>query len=204
PYVDGSMGTRYMIWDVARQMRMLPEYRHESALCVLGGAGRIGNMVCEDLTREYSTVIAFDSRYKKDEKIYTPNGSVLRTGDPQKLSSAKLYISLTHHGDVITDFMMYMPEGSLVADDTHPCISYGVREQLKELKIDVKKIVLSHEDFSMWPRMPAWSNRAIPGCLVEALVLLDQKQANVDDFNAFREVASDIGFQGQLVKPLKE
>lgn len=204
PYVDGSMGTRYMIWDVARQMRLLPEYQHESTLCVLGGAGRIGNMVCEDLTREYASVIAFDSRYKKDEKIYTPNGAVIRTGDPQRLSGSKLYISLTHHGDVITDFMSFIPEGSLVADDTHPCISYSVREQLKALNIDVKKIVLFHEDFSMWPRMPAWSNRAIPGCLVEALVLLDQKKADVNDFDAFRETARSIGFEGQLVKPLKE
>ena len=204
PYVDGSMGTRYMIWDVGRQMRELPEYNNETTICVLGGAGRIGNKVCEDLTREYSTVIAFDNRYEKEEKLYTPSGAILRTSNPQNLKNAKLYISLTHHGDVITEFMTHIPEGSLVADDTHPCISYGVREQLSAINVQVQKIVLFHEDFNMWPRMPAWSNRAIPGCLVEALVLLEQQEADVSDFDAFKTTAQNIGFQGQLIKPLEE
>lgn len=204
PYVDGSMGTRYMIWDIGRQMRNMPEYKNENTICVLGGAGRIGNLVCEDLTREYSTVIAFDSRYEKDEKVFAPNGAILRTSNPQHLKNSKLYVSLTHHGDVITEFMTHIPEGSLVADDTHPCISYGVREQLSALNVQVQKIVLFHEEFSMWPRMPAWSNRAIPGCLVEALVLLEQEGADVCDFDAFRETAQNIGFEGQLIKPLEE
>jgi hypothetical protein len=62
PFVDGSMGTRYMIWDVARQMKELPEYMGETSIVVLGGAGRIGNKVCEDLSQMFSTVIAFDPR----------------------------------------------------------------------------------------------------------------------------------------------
>ncbi len=204
PYVDGSMGTRFMIWDVARQMRQIPEYQEEATICVLGGAGRIGNTVCEDLTREYSRVIAFDSRYANDEKIHTPNGTVLRTSNPEHLQQARCYISLTHHGDVITEFMAHIPAGSLVADDTHPCISFKVREKLNLLHIQVKKVVLFHEDFTMWPRMPAWSSRAIPGCLVEALVLLNQQEANVEDFEAFRTTAESMGFRGQLVAPLKE
>lgn len=111
---------------------------------------------------------------------------------------------LTHHGDVITEFLTYIPEGSLVADDTHPCISYEVRDQLKVFNIHVKKVVLFHEDFSMWPRMPAWSNRAIPGCLVEALVLLDQQETDVENFYAFCKTAESRGFQGRLIKPLEE
>lgn len=204
PYVDGSTGTRFMIWDVGRQMRTLPNYINETTICVLGGAGRIGNMVCEDLTREYSTVIAFDQRYEKDEKVYTPNGAILRTSDTQKLNNSKLFISLTHHGDVITEFMTFIPEGSLVADDTHPCISQKVREHLQALGIQVRKIVLTHEDFTMWPRMPAWSNRAIPGCLVEALVLLEQHETVVSSFDTFRESAEAMGFRGQLIEPLNE
>lgn len=204
PYVDGSMGTRYMIWDVGRQMREIPEYSSETTICVLGGAGRIGNLVCEDLAREYSTIIAFDPRYEKDEKVYAPNGTILRTSNPQQLKNSKLYISLTHHGDVITEFMTHIPEGSLVADDTHPCISFSVREQLNALKIQVKKIILFHEEFSMWPRMPAWNNRAIPGCLMETLVLLEQEETNVNDFDDFRNTASSIGFKGELIKPLEE
>lgn len=204
PYVDGSMGTRYMIWDIGRQMQMLPQYKHENIITVLGGAGRIGNMVCEDLTRVYRTVIAFDPRYKKQEEVYTPIGKIIRSSDPSILQNCKLFIGLTHHGDVIGDLKAHLPAGSLVADDTHPCISYETRQELKVLNIDVEKIVLFHEEFSMWPRMPGWNNRAIPGCLVEALVLQEQENTDVQDFDNFCTTAQRIGFKGQLIKPLDE
>lgn len=204
PYVDGSMGTRYMIWDVGRQMKALPKYQNESMIVVLGGAGRIGNMVCEDLTRVFRTVIAFDPRYDKQEEIYTPIGKIIRSSDPNILNNTKLFIGLTHHGDVIQDLMSYIPAGSLVADDTHPCISFETRQKLKAMEIDVEKIVLFHEEFSMWPRMPGWNNRAIPGCLVEALVLQEQENTDVGDFDSFCATAHSIGFEGRLIKPLDE
>lgn len=204
PYVDGSMGTRYMIWDVSRQMRKMPEFINESTICVLGGAGRIGSKVREDLTREFNKVIAFDLRFKEDKKIITPTGTILCTSNPQHLTHSKLYISLTHHGDVITDLMNYIPEGSLIADDTHPCISMNVRKQLNALNIHVKKVILTNDDFSMWPRMPAWNHRDIPGCLVEALVLLDQNDTDVGDFDAFRNTAEASGFGARLIMPLHE
>lgn len=204
PYVDGSMGTRYMIWDVGCQMGRLPEYQNEPTLCVLGGAGRIGNLVCTDLAREYKTVIAFDKRYEVDEEIQVGENRILRTGDVTRLTECKLYISLTHHGDVIREFADYIPPGSLVADDTHPCISLEVREELLAKGIKTMKIVLSHDKFSMWPRMPGWNNRAIPGCLVEALVVAEFKDTNVSEFAAFRDSALEIGFKGELIKPLEE
>ncbi|MEJ2680386.1 MAG: PilZ domain-containing protein [Gammaproteobacteria bacterium] len=204
PYVDGSMGTRYMIWDISQQMHALPQYKNETSIGVLGGAGRIGSLVCNDLVGEYTTVIAFDTRYEKDEIISVSNCTILRTRDPKHLMNTKLYISLTHHGNAITDFMCHLPAGALLADDTHPCISFSVRNQLENLNIEVKKIVLFHPDFLMWPRMPAWSNRAIPGCLVEALVLLDQTEGDPITFDSFCTQAKRIGFQGQLLKPLNE
>jgi len=204
PYVDGSMGTRYMIWDIGRQMQMRPKYHTEDIITVLGGAGRIGNLVCEDLTRVYRTVIAYDPRYDQQEEVYTPIGKIIRSGNPAILNNCKLFISLTHHGDVIRDLKAHLPSGALVADDTHPCISYEARLELKALDIDVEKIVLFHEEFSMWPRMPGWNNRAIPGCLVEALVLKEREDVDVLDFESFCETAQQIGFQGQLIKPLDE
>lgn len=204
PYVDGSMGTRYMIWDCACHMRDLPGYKEATTITVLGGAGRIGNKVCEDLAREYHKVIAFDSRYNTDETIYTPSGNIIRTSNPSHFSDCHLYISLTHHGDVISDFMNHIPSGALVADDTHPCISLPIRKKMNALNIKVLKTVLHHKEFSMWPRMPAWSNRAIPGCLVEALVLLESETVDVAQFNSFCNTAKNMGFHGQLVKPLDE
>lgn len=204
PYVDGSMGTRYMIWDVARQMRHEPGYTGETSIVVLGGAGRIGNKVCEDLAREFSTVIAFDPRYDQEEKIFTPSGMILRTAKPLRLADHKLFIGLTHHGDVIEELQPHLAPGALIADDTHPCISPRVRGVLAESHIKVLKIVLSHDEFSMWPRMPAWNNRDIPGCLVEALVLLEQGDTNLEELPAFCQTAAQIGFHGKLVSPVED
>ncbi len=204
PFVDGSMGTRYMIWDVARQMRELPEYRGETSIVVLGGAGRIGNLVCEDLAREFSAVIAFDPRYDQEEKIYTPSGTILRTGRELRLSDHKLFIGLTHHGDVIQQLQPFLMPGSLIADDTHPCISTAVRATLKAHHIKVVKIVLTHDEFSTWPRLPAWSNRDIPGCLVEALVLLEQDGTRLDELEPFATTAVALGFHGKLTSPVDD
>jgi hypothetical protein len=204
PLVEGSLGTRYMIWEVARQMRKRPQYSQQTSIVVLGGAGRIGNAVCQDLTSLYDKVIGFDSRYEEDREIAADRGTVLQTSSPDHLWNEKLYIGLTTHGDAILEFQQYIAPGALIADDTHPCVSLTARERLQERQITVEKVVLSHDEFLMWPRMPAWSNRDIPGCLVEALVLLHQPGIRPGDFSAFCEEAEFLGFTGRLVSPLDE
>lgn len=204
PLVEGSLGTRYMIRGVAQQMQARAEYSKETSIVVLGGAGRIGNAVCEDLTGLYRKVIAFDPRYEQDEEVRMDQGSVLRTSNVARLHDQKLYIGLMSHGDVILDLLPHMPGGSLVADDTHPCISLHAREKLQEKEIAVEKVVLSHAEFVMWPRMPSWNRRDIPGCLVEALVLLQRPELEGDDFLSFCRQAKEMGFAGRLIKPLAE
>lgn len=204
PLVEGSLGTRYMIRDVAQQMLARPQYSQETSIVVLGGAGRVGNAVCEDLTGLYEKVIAFDPRYEVDELINTDQGSVLRTSNVARLHEQKLYIGLMSHGDVVLDLFQHMPSGALIADDTHPCISLHAREKLQEREIAVEKVVLSHAEFVMWPRMPSWNRRDIPGCLVEALVLLQRPELEGGDFLSFCQKAKEMGFAGRLIKPLAE
>ena len=204
PLVEGSLGTRYMIWDVARQMQARPQYSQQDSIVVLGGAGRIGNAVCDDLTGLYGKVIAFDPRYEQDEEFTKERGTILRTSNVARLHDQKLYIGLTSHGDVVLDLYQHMPAGALIADDTHPCISLPVRETLQEREIAVEKVVLSHAEFLMWPRLPAWNNRDIPGCLVEALVLLQQPELEGGDFLSFCLQAEKMGFTGRLIRPLDE
>ncbi len=201
PLVDGSMGTRFMIWDVARQMVEMPEYQSENAITVLGGAGRIGNLVCEDLLRVFSRVVAFDPRYENDESLNFEKGTILRTSNRAALGRTKLFICLTHHGDAIRELGDFIEPGALIADDTHPCISPEVRDHLAGKGVRTLKIILSHEEFRMWPRMPAWNNRDIPGCLVEALVLLDADAESTVDFDRFLSVARKIGFRGRIIPP---
>lgn len=202
--VEGSRGTRYMIWDIARKLRARPELAQYNSIVVLGGAGRIGSAVCEDITKIYSQVVAFDPRYEAEEERRTEWGVVLRTSNPTRLRNQHLYIALTQQGDEILDIHQYLPSGSLIADDTHPCISFDGREVLETYDIAVEKTVLSHDEFLMWPRMPSWNNRDIPGCLVEALVLLHHPESMNSSFAEFCENAERLGFAGRLVRPLDE
>jgi len=204
PLVEGSLGTRYMIWDVARQMQARPQYAEHNSIVVLGGAGRIGNAVCDDLTGLYGKVIAYDPRYEEDEEITTGQGTILRTSNVARLHDQQLYIGLMSHGDQVLDLFQHMPSDSLIADDTHPCISLHAREQLLEREITVEKVVLSHSEFLMWPRMPSWNHRDIPGCLVEALVLLQRPELEGGEFLSFCQQAEEMGFTGRLIKPLAE
>lgn len=204
PLVEGSLGTRYMIRDVAQQMKARPEYSRETSIVVLGGAGRIGNAVCEDLAGLYETVVAFDPRYEEDQEVRTEQGTVLRTSNVARLHDQKLYIGLMSRGDVVLDLFQHMPGDSLIADDTHPCISLHAREKLLEKEIAVEKVILSHSDFVMWPRMPSWNRRDIPGCLVEALVLLKRPELEGGEFLSFCAKAQEMGFAGRLIKPLAE
>lgn len=204
PYVDGSMGTRYLIWEICSQMNEYPQFKNENTITILGGAGRIGNLSCQDLSNKFSTVIAFDLRYKTTKKVYTPIGKIIKTSDTNILNQSKMFVCLMPQGDAITEIMSCIPEHSIVADDTHPCISLEVRDKLKAMNIMIEKAVLTHDSFSMWPRMPAWSNRAIPGCVVETLVIMEKNDVDVKRFSAFREVAQKIGFHGKLIPPLDE
>lgn len=204
PFVSGAMGTRYMIWDAARKMKAMPNYADQHGITVLGGAGRIGNHVCEDLLELYRTVIAFDKRYETEEILESKDGTIIRTSLPWRLAQNKLFIGLTHNGDAIREWAGHLPRGSLIADDTHPCISLPIRELLAEHDVNTLKIVLGHPDFAMLPRMPAWNNRDIPGCLVEALVLLENDDEVAHDFRSFSEAAVSAGFQGRLIEPLDE
>ncbi|CBL46774.1 Hypothetical protein HDN1F_31910 [gamma proteobacterium HdN1] len=204
PFVSGAMGTRFMIWDVARQMKALPQYRDEQGIVVLGGAGRIGNPICEDLLSIFKTVIAFDTRYEQEEVLSLRGGTLVKTARVERLGEHKMFIGLTHHGDVIGDWAAYMQEGSMIADDTHPCISMEVREKLAAHGVKTMKIVLGHQEFSMMPRLPSWNNRDIPGCLVEALVLLDHENEVAENFDLFSVAATNAGFKGRLIEPLDE
>jgi hypothetical protein len=185
-------------------MRARPENSGETGIVVLGGAGRIGNAVCEDLTGLFETVVAFDPRYEQDEAVTTEQGTVVRTSNLARLHDHKLYIGLMSRGDLVLDLIQHIPNGSVIADDTHPCISLHAREKLAEKDISVEKVILSHADFLMWPRMPSWNRRDIPGCLVEALVLLQRPELEGGNFLSFCTQAQEMGFAGRLIEPLAE
>jgi len=204
PLVEGSRGTRYMIWDIARTLREREIANPSDGIVVIGGGGRIGAAVSHDVAGLYSQVVAFDPRFQVEQEEHLGHSRILCTSNPERLKDHRLFIALSRHGDELLEWVDYIHAGSLIADDTHPCISFDGRERLTRHDITVEKTVLSHDEFSMWPRMPNWNNRDIPGCLVEALVLLNRPDLTDGDFADFCREAERLGFSGRLVKPLDE
>lgn len=198
PFVDGSMGTRYMIYN-AFSTSMIRGQPGRSVV-VLGGAGRVGELVCQDLLKIFRTVVAFDSRYSEDV-IQDGNNVLIKTSNVEKLKQFRLFVCLTDRGDSLQSLLDYIPTGSVIADDTHPCISPVMRDNLQKKGVNVLKIVTCHDSFRMTPRMPDWQSNHVPGCLVEALVLLEDSSVDLSDLEKFSKAADRIGFKPDMVVP---
>lgn len=206
PFVEGTLGTRFLIADVAAQMRAMPGYQRETTIAILGGAGRIGGASSQDLLRQFSRVIAFDSRYANDMETPVGQSTLLRTSNPQRLKEARLFIALLPRGEDMRPLLPYLPAGALIADDTHPGIPPALNRELSSRGVRTLKAVLQHPDFRLSPRMPSWDASQIPGCLVEALALHDAPpdQPPPENLDHFSDTARAMGFSGALVQPIAE
>ena len=198
PFVEGSLGTRFMILELAKELKTRPAYRTERSIVVLGGAGRIGRALCDDLAKHFERVIAFDRRYDID---FQSTDQILETSNPLHLTEHKLFIVLTARGSAVEEFLPFLPSGALLADDTHPSIETPLRQALRRRGIEVEKTVLTNPEFMAFPKMPQWSKGSIPGCLVEALVLLEEPEASGQTIEEFSRTAVRLGYKAQLMKP---
>ncbi|WP_416399059.1 PilZ domain-containing protein [Allohahella sp. A8] len=198
PFVEGSLGTRFMILELAKELKARPEYQQETSIVVLGGAGRIGRALCDDLAKYFDQVIAFDRRYDID---FQSTEKILETSNPMHFGDHKLFIVLTARGSAVEEFLPFLPRGAILADDTHPSIETPLRQALRRRGIEVEKTVLTNPEFTAFPKMPQWSKGSIPGCLVEALVLLEEPEADKQTIEEFSKTAVRLGYKAQLVKP---
>ena len=201
PLVDGAYGTRFAMYGSA--MSLLDKLENKqmgTSIAILGGAGRIGSQVIEDLSYVFKDVIAIDPRYT-EEKTATINGSrVLYTKHGKRLKETRLVLVLTARGNDILPMVNQFAPGTLIADDTHPCVKRPVREKLAAQGVELWKTVITSDSFTMTPRMPNFHANNIPGCLLEALVLNTVGDQALDTPQVFFDETEKCGYRAELIR----
>ena len=201
PLVDGSYGTRFAMYESAIQIAdKLADKKAVQSIAILGGAGRIGASLIEDLCKTFQTIIAIDPRYTEEQTTIINGSTVLYTKRGERLRETRLVLVLTARGDDILPMVSYFAPGTIVADDTHPCIKRPVRTLLKEQGVELWKTVATSNDYNMYPRMPNFRNDNIPGCLLEALVLNATDDQALSSPQIFFEQAKKCGYETQLIR----
>lgn len=218
PLVDGSMGTRFAMHGSAMQIAEKLEEATpitvvdnasssdieakslESSIAILGGAGRIGSKLIDDLCKEFQTVIAIDPRYVEERQELMHGSTVIYTKRGERLKGTRLVLVLTARGDDILPMVEYFEPGTVIADDTHPCIKRPTRELLQKQGVDLWKTVVTSDDYGMYPRMPNFRNDNIPGCLLEALVLNVTGDEALESPERFFEEAKACGYKTLLIR----
>ncbi len=197
PFVDGSLGTRYAMREAALEVAKLTGKCPEDVnIALLGGAGYTGSQLIQDCKDLFRTIIALDPRYGKGLE---QEGSVVCTSDPTNLLYADAAVVLTARGDDIVNTVPYFRAGAVVADDTHPCIHQPIRERLMERGVTLKKAIARDGRLAMYPRLPNFRSDNIPGCLLEALVVLQRGREVLASPGTFFKAAHELHFKAELM-----
>ena len=201
PLVDGSLGTRFAMYESAIQIaEKLEDKSQASSIAVLGGAGRIGSKLIDDLCKSFQTVIAIDPRYTEEQQELKGGSTVIYTKRGESLRDTRLVLVLTAKGEDINPMVEYFEPGTIIADDTHPCIKRATRQRLSKQGVDLWKTVVTSSDYGMYPRMPNFRNDNIPGCLLEALVLNASGDQVLDSASKFFEETKKCGYKTLLIR----
>lgn len=197
PFVSGSLGTRYaMVQAVREAAKKSGKESSEATLALLGGGGFTGRKVAKDLVNDFQEILALDPRFNKT----TQSGKLVSSPELERVDEAKFALVLTQKGDDIRDMTKYFSPGTVVVDDTHPCISSPVRAFLQAQGVDLWKAVMSDGRLQMIPRMPNFRRDNIPGCLLEALVVLLRGREVLASPDKFFQAASELGFHAELMR----
>mgnify|MGYP000397999791 CR=1 FL=1 len=171
-----------------------------TSIAILGGAGRIGSKLVDDLCQSFQTVIAIDPRYTEDQQELKGGSTVIYTKRKEALRDTRLVLVLTAKGEDIIPIVDYFEPGTVIADDTHPCIKRKTRERLNKRGVDLWKTVVTSSNYGMYPRMPNFRNDNIPGCLLEALVLNATGDEVLESTSKFFEETKNCGYKTLLIR----
>lgn len=200
PCVDGSLGTRFaMVAATLDAARILNTDSKSMVIALIGGAGYTGSKVVIDVAEYFHSVIALDTK-NQGNVHFDKNHRILHTDSGITLRNVRISLVLTRRGDDIENLIPFLAPSSIVIDDTHPCMSPRIRKQLFAKGVDVWKAVMADGRLQMYPRMPNFRSDNIPGCLLEALVVLQRGRAALSSFDIFSSVAKDLGFKAELMR----
>lgn len=171
PFVDGGIGTRYTIYQAVLKAAEGKEFENLT-VAVLGGRGYTGGSVVKDLSfGSFKLVIGVDPRYGAEPSLPTRKNQCYVT-TPSKISNADIVVILTAKGDEAESIIPFLKPGAIVLDDTHPCITKKVREQMLQKGAVLLKVTVQDGELRTIPRLPNFRSDDIPGCLTEAVGIL--------------------------------
>jgi len=196
PFTQGDRGTLYtMLGAAAEQARVLGKDSREVTIAVPGGAGFIGRQLVSQLSPRFGRVIALDPRHQGPPRW---QGNVLYTDRPGDIAEAEAVLVMTGRGEDAAGLVPFVAAGAIVADDTHPQMPNRVRSALRAAGATVLRASVSDPRFRMTPRLPILRRDDIPGCLLEALVVLHHGDGVLDSQDAFDRAAAELGFRATL------
>lgn len=198
PFTQGDRGTLCaMLGAAAEQARLLGKDSREVTIAVPGGAGFIGSQLVSHLSPRFGRVIALDPRHQGPPRR---QGNVLYTDRPGDIAEAEAVLVMTGRGEDAAGLVPFVVAGAIVADDTHPQMPNRVRFALRAAGATVLRASVSDPRFRMTPRLPILRRYDIPGCLLEALVVLHHGEGVLDSQDAFDRAAAELGFRATLAQ----
>jgi hypothetical protein len=196
PFTHGDRGTVCAMIGSAREAaRVLGHDPGTVTFAVVGSKGFIGSRLVKSLAGEFGGVIALDSRYEERSR---GDDGVLYTNRPEDLSEAEALFVLTPKGGDMEVLAPHVSPGAVVADDTHPEMPESLRARLAERGATVLKATLGDERFRFVPPIPGFRADDIPGCILEALVIIQRGERVLETQEAFNRAADELGFRARL------
>lgn len=196
PFVGGELGTPYLMqraaFVLAEKADLPPQ---ECTVAILGGAGYIGTMVVQDLSKSFGRVIAIDPRFQSEDT----NGNILQTNRISVVAEARIVLVLTADGSQVAPYVQFLRPGTLMADDTHPMIPRSLRDQMERVGVEVQKVVFMDRRFRIAPPMPGYPPKLIPGCLVQGIVQLKCGPQALQDLESFKRGVEEVDIRVVLV-----
>ena len=196
PFTQGSRGTLCAMVAAARELAGLRgQQPAQMTIAVTGGAGFIGSQLVRELAGEFGAVIALDPRYGGARHR---EGRVLFTDRVEEVAAADAVLVLTARGDDAMAIVPFLTPGTVLADDTHPEIPAALRQEIAARGATALKVTMSADRFRARPRLPMYRSDDIPGCLLEALVVLERGGAVLGSQASFDRAAQELGFRVRL------
>lgn len=200
PFTKGDLGTVCSMAASAREAaRLVGKAPEHTTLGVVGSKGFIGAKLVQSLAGEFDRTVALDARYA--DRTNGDEG-VLYTDQPEDIRDAEAIIVLTPKGADMATVASHIGSGAVVADDTHPEMPADLRERIERRGATVLKATLGDERFSFTPPIPDFRRDDIPGCILEALVIVHRGSDVLRSQADFNRAAHDLGFRARLAPHL--
>lgn len=192
PFVAGDKGTVYTV--IRSTEAAIESCGLKSPKIGILGFGFIGSVLAGALQeRDFRDIIAVDPRITDDRS----SGGVRFSRDPILLADRDVVVILTARGEQAETAIDHFKDGVVIVDDTHPQLPRRLARRIESRSGRVVKATLSMEGMSFFPRLPKWDAHWLPGCCVEAMVVV--RSGSSVDQTEFNAMADQLGFQPILV-----